>query len=79
MSDDDIRRAIRRGSESVSGRSLHAVMRSTAGDWVCVKVSPGCMFRSDDTARAMAHVAAEQPDLRHMPPLSWPGPEMEAA
>jgi|GEM_PF-3813230 len=45
--------------------------------WSCT--APGCGTTADDTVTMLAHVVGGQQDLRHLPPLAWPGPERGVA
>lgn len=38
-------------------------------EWYCVAKNPRCGYTTKDHADMLAHVTAQQPDLRHVKPL----------
>lgn len=38
-------------------------------EWYCVAKNPRCGFTTKDTTEMLAHVTAQQQDLRHLRPL----------
>ncbi len=55
------------------------VLRRDGLGWVCRAAAPPCGFATDDLLVMVAHATSKQQDLRHLPPLDWPGPEERVA